>query len=105
MADGASANNYGDTFCLITNNQATAGPGQGTFFTGLNNSTAVTSPRNFNGTGWNTQQELQDRHKGYGGVLFLDGHGEIVPWSDYLKNIPADLNDKDPTKTWTMFSN
>jgi prepilin-type N-terminal cleavage/methylation domain-containing protein/prepilin-type processing-associated H-X9-DG protein len=101
MADAASANNYGDTFCFVTNNRASAGPGTGAFFTGLNNNAAVASPRNFNGTGWNTQNELQERHKGFGGVLFLDGHADIVPWSEYEKNIPADPNDVDRTKIWT----
>lgn len=101
MADAASANNYGDVFCFVTNNRATAGPGTGAFFTGLNNNVAVAYPRNFNGTGWNTKQELIDRHKGYGGVLFLDGHAESVPYAEYEKNIPATPTDTDFSKIWT----
>jgi prepilin-type N-terminal cleavage/methylation domain-containing protein/prepilin-type processing-associated H-X9-DG protein len=101
MADGASANNYGDTFCFVTNNRTNAGPGTGAFFTGLNNNAAVAAPRNFNGQGWDTKKELQERHKGYGGVLFLDGHADIVPYSEYEKNIPADPTDTDMSKMWT----
>jgi prepilin-type N-terminal cleavage/methylation domain-containing protein/prepilin-type processing-associated H-X9-DG protein len=104
MADGASANNYGDVFTFIQNNRATAGPNTGSFWTGLSNTASVATPRNYNGTGWDTVAELKARHGGYGGTLFLDGHADIVPFSTYQKNIPADPTDTDATKRWTSFA-
>jgi prepilin-type N-terminal cleavage/methylation domain-containing protein/prepilin-type processing-associated H-X9-DG protein len=37
----------------------------------------------------NTPKALDDRHMGYGNVVFMDSHAETVRWQDYLNNIPS----------------
>jgi prepilin-type processing-associated H-X9-DG protein len=37
----------------------------------------------------NTPKALDDRHMGYGNVVFMDCHAETVRWQDYLNNIPS----------------
>jgi prepilin-type processing-associated H-X9-DG protein len=99
MCDAATANNYSDLVSCIRHD------GNQSIFVSLQNSGAgVPSPRNFNGTGWDTQKELNDRHGGKGNVLFLDSHVDCVGWNDYVANIPAADNlppNVDLEKKWT----
>ena len=97
MCDANSANNYGDCVTCITNN------GNEGVYESLNNNNPA-SPRTYNvmyyGAGYNSQDEIQDRHAGKGSCLFLDGHAESVSWSDD-HNIPASYTDSSMSKTWT----
>jgi prepilin-type N-terminal cleavage/methylation domain-containing protein/prepilin-type processing-associated H-X9-DG protein len=95
MCDSNSANNYGDCVAYITNNG-----NEGVYFS-LKNNAALTTPRDYNGTGYDTEAELKNRHRSKGSVLFLDSHAEAVTWKDYVANIAADKNDTNPAKRWT----
>ena len=98
MCDSNTANNYGDCVAFITFNG-----GEGVYFSLNNNNPG--GPRVYNvayyGPGYNSQIEIQDRHGGKGSCLFLDGHAESLPWSEFTSNIPAGKDDTDLSKRWT----
>jgi prepilin-type N-terminal cleavage/methylation domain-containing protein/prepilin-type processing-associated H-X9-DG protein len=52
----------------------------------------------------NTPKALDDRHMGFGNVVFLDSHAETVRWQDYLNNIPSVLPvpANEQYKRWTI---
>jgi len=98
MCDANSANNYGDCVAFITYNG-----GEGVYFSLNNNNPG--GPRVYNvayyGPGYNSQIEIQDRHGGKGSVLFLDGHADSVPWSEFVNNIPSGKDDTNMSRAWT----
>ncbi len=98
MCDSNAANNYGDCVAFITKNGH-----EGVYFS-LNNNDPD-APRTYNvpsyGPGYNSQAEIKERHGGNGAALFLDGHAESVPWSEYVKNIPNTPDDGDMSRRWT----
>jgi prepilin-type N-terminal cleavage/methylation domain-containing protein len=52
----------------------------------------------------NTPKALDDRHMGFGNVVFMDSHTETVRWQDYLNNIPSTLPvpSGEQHKRWTI---
>jgi prepilin-type N-terminal cleavage/methylation domain-containing protein/prepilin-type processing-associated H-X9-DG protein len=93
MCDSNSQNNYGDLVSVIRHD------GHQSIDVSLINAGGETFPRNVGG--WNTQTELADRHQGKGNVLFMDFHVDCLPWSDFVRNIPAIETDPDMSKKWT----
>jgi prepilin-type N-terminal cleavage/methylation domain-containing protein/prepilin-type processing-associated H-X9-DG protein len=100
MCDSHSINNYGDfvTYIGVVGvTQSGSAP---------KNLVGNTSARGSADTRpYNTEQDLLDRHGGKGNVLFLDGHVENLPWSEWVNNIPATVADGEPHKKWTRMSN
>lgn len=97
MCDANQQNNYGDCVGFINSN------GTETVFVSLINNKPLPFPRTYNGTGYDSKAEIFQRHQGLGGVLFLDGHCESVPWIEFEKNIPNVRADPDLSRRWTRF--
>jgi prepilin-type N-terminal cleavage/methylation domain-containing protein/prepilin-type processing-associated H-X9-DG protein len=52
----------------------------------------------------NTPKALDDRHQGFGNIVFMDAHAETKRWQDYLDNIPSKLPvpADEQYKRWTV---
>jgi prepilin-type processing-associated H-X9-DG protein len=98
MCDSNSLNNYG-YFVSYLDSAAGGDSGSGPK---MLNGLAPGSPNPTQK--FSSKDEIQDRHRGMGNVLFLDGHVSNVPWTEFVQNLPADKNDTDLSKNWTRLS-
>jgi prepilin-type N-terminal cleavage/methylation domain-containing protein/prepilin-type processing-associated H-X9-DG protein len=98
MCDSNQQNNYGDCVCFINNN------GNEGVYRSLINPANLGAPRNYNGQGYNSKTEIEVRHGGKSGTLFLDGHAESLAWSEYERNLLDSSTDPDESKRWTILT-
>jgi prepilin-type processing-associated H-X9-DG protein len=96
MCDSNAKDNYGDCVTWVDDSNATG------VIRNLNGASAV-APR-VTSSPYSSKDEIKERHGGKGNVLFLDGHVDCVPWSEYVKNICASPTDTDAAKRWTRLS-